>query len=223
MAEFPALPIFTDALIADTGHLSDEEFGAYMRLLMLVWRSPGCRIPNDDDWIKRRLCRDEVEYRRVSRPILHEFFESSGNWWTQKRLKKEFEYLREQSQKQSARAKSRWNKDSDSCRGNAASGNAPTPTPTPTKNITHNTTQAARGASVDNSVCVLKNEGVKGGIEQLLHDRARETVRKAAPGWDIYNLCREFDAWVVDKPKPDNPVGAFIAFVRKKTGGNPPP
>jgi hypothetical protein len=44
LAEFPALPLFTDAILADTAHLSHEEFGAYMRILILMWRTPECRI-----------------------------------------------------------------------------------------------------------------------------------------------------------------------------------
>ncbi len=48
MADFPALPLFTDAYLADCSHLSDAEHGRYLRLLMLVWLSPECRVPNDD-------------------------------------------------------------------------------------------------------------------------------------------------------------------------------
>lgn len=56
MAEFPALPLWTDALLADTSHLTDEDFGRYIRLLILMWRTPGCKIPNDLAWISRKLC-----------------------------------------------------------------------------------------------------------------------------------------------------------------------
>ncbi len=47
MAKFPALMLWTDALIADTYHLSPAEFGAYVRLLMVAWRRPGCNLPDD--------------------------------------------------------------------------------------------------------------------------------------------------------------------------------
>ena len=46
MAELPIMPIKTDALIADTCHLSAEEFGAYMRILLTMWRHGG-RLPYD--------------------------------------------------------------------------------------------------------------------------------------------------------------------------------
>ncbi len=48
MADFPALPLWTDAYIADTTHLTNEEHGVYLRLLMFAWRSPGCSLPDDD-------------------------------------------------------------------------------------------------------------------------------------------------------------------------------
>src|SRR5438309_1782121 len=110
MAEFPALPIFTDALIADTQHLSEEEIGAYLRLLMLEWRTANCKLPADAAWHMRRLNVDEGKYNRLYRPLLTEFFHSDGNFIYQKRLLKEFNYLRQRSQKQSAKAKQRWNK-----------------------------------------------------------------------------------------------------------------
>src|SRR5262249_1962765 len=35
------MPIATDALIADTSHMSAEQFGAYVRLLLAMWRHGG--------------------------------------------------------------------------------------------------------------------------------------------------------------------------------------
>lgn len=48
MSEYPHLPLFTDAFIADTMHLNAEETGAYLMLLMVAWRSPDCGVPDDD-------------------------------------------------------------------------------------------------------------------------------------------------------------------------------
>jgi uncharacterized protein YdaU (DUF1376 family) len=45
MAELPHLPIHTDALIADTTHMTAEVFGAYVRLLMAMWRHMESRTP----------------------------------------------------------------------------------------------------------------------------------------------------------------------------------
>lgn len=53
MAQFPALPIWTDALLGDTTHLTQAEFGAYLLMLIVAWRSPGCCLPNDEKYLAR--------------------------------------------------------------------------------------------------------------------------------------------------------------------------
>ncbi len=55
MAKFPHLPLWTDAYMADTLHLTHEEHGLYLMLLMTIWRSPDCKIPNDLEWVKKAL------------------------------------------------------------------------------------------------------------------------------------------------------------------------
>lgn len=47
MAELPILPIKTDALLADTTHMSAEEFGVYCRILFVMWRH-GAKLKDDD-------------------------------------------------------------------------------------------------------------------------------------------------------------------------------
>ena len=47
MAELPILPLKTDALLADTSHMSAAEFGAYCRILFVMWRH-GARLPDNE-------------------------------------------------------------------------------------------------------------------------------------------------------------------------------
>jgi uncharacterized protein YdaU (DUF1376 family) len=47
MAELPIMPLKTDALLADTTHMSAEEFGVYCRLLFVMWRHGG-KLKDDD-------------------------------------------------------------------------------------------------------------------------------------------------------------------------------
>jgi uncharacterized protein YdaU (DUF1376 family) len=131
VSDLPYLPLFTDALIADTDHLEHDEFGLYLRVLIVMWRSPQQRIPNDDQWLSRRF---RVPAEPI-RKLIAEFCQTDGNWITQKRLLREWSYVTTRSKKQSDRSKKRWEKEKSISRGNAAphdSGNAPTPTPTPT-------------------------------------------------------------------------------------------
>ncbi len=126
MAEFPAMPLWTDAYLADCGHLDDAETGRYLMILILLWRAPKQRFPNDDGWLARKFRRTEDAVRLQLRPLIAEFCLCSGNWITQDRLTREFAYVKSKSKKQSARAKARWDNEKHSCRGYA-----PTPTPTP--------------------------------------------------------------------------------------------
>ena len=131
MASYPSLPLWTDAYMADTGHLSFEEHGVYMMLLMTIWRSPNCRIPNDMKWIQRRLRASQTEMDMIVEPIVKEFFDTSGNWITQKRLKQEYNYVSARSKSQSDRAKLRWQKEKDVCQRNATAGIDPAMPPHP--------------------------------------------------------------------------------------------
>ena len=44
-----------------------------------------------------------------------------------------------------------------------------------------------------------------------------ERAREVAPGWDIYELERQWREWISGKPKPDKPGKAFIGFCRQKS------
>lgn len=89
MAEFPALPFFTDAYLADTIHLTTEEHGAYLLLLMTAWRTRGCCLPDDDKMLARITRTSPARWRRL-RPTLQCFFEVVDGRWEQKRLLKTY-------------------------------------------------------------------------------------------------------------------------------------
>lgn len=76
---------------ADTTHLTTEEDGAYFRLLRLCWRTPGCSLPNDHEWIRRRVRATEEEYERAYEPVLEEFFRVENRRVMNPRLHREYE------------------------------------------------------------------------------------------------------------------------------------
>ena len=84
---------------ADTAHLTTEEDGAYSRLLRLCWRSPGCCLPDDMDWIRRRVRASQEEFDRAYIPVLSEFFERENRTVFSPRLKREYEHSHERHQK----------------------------------------------------------------------------------------------------------------------------
>lgn len=97
MSQAPAMPVFTDALLGDTLHLSAEEFGAYCLLLFATWRNNGKAMPDDPAKLSR-ICR--VTTRRWLerlRPVLVSFFDLSDGCWHQKRLEKEWMFCAERA------------------------------------------------------------------------------------------------------------------------------
>jgi uncharacterized protein YdaU (DUF1376 family) len=151
VADYPALPLWTDAYLGDTTHLTEAEHGRYLLLLIHLWRAPRQRFPNDDAWLARKFGRDVEWVKTALRPLIAEFCKTDGNWIKQLRLSREFKYVAARSEKQSARAKLRWQKEKRPSRGNAEphrSGTTPTPTPTPTKNKFVTATPSAKKPGV---------------------------------------------------------------------------
>jgi len=85
MAEFPALPLWTDAYLGDTTHLTTIEHGAYLLLLMTAWRTRNCTLPDDDRLLARYVRCGPQQWRRL-RVILEPFFDIENGVWSQRRL-----------------------------------------------------------------------------------------------------------------------------------------
>lgn len=85
MALYPALPLFTDAYLADTRHLTTEEHGAYLLLLMFAWRSAGCKLEDNDKTLARIAGLSPTKWRRL-KPVVAQFFTVEDGAWRQKKL-----------------------------------------------------------------------------------------------------------------------------------------
>jgi uncharacterized protein YdaU (DUF1376 family) len=95
MAQAPIMPVFTDALVGDTTHLSTEQFGAYVLILLATWRNNGQALP-DDDQRMARICRmGTKKWRFRVRQNLVQFFTINDGFWHQHRLEQEFEKVTE--------------------------------------------------------------------------------------------------------------------------------
>lgn len=109
MAQFPALPLWTDAYLADTRHLSAEQHGAYLLLLMEAWRRPSCSLPDDEDMLARLACMN-AERWASNRDTVMAFWKLDGRKkeWTQSRLTDERSFVAQKSRSQRDKAVSRW-------------------------------------------------------------------------------------------------------------------
>jgi uncharacterized protein YdaU (DUF1376 family) len=136
MSAFPSLPLFTDAFIADTGHLTAQETGAYMMLLMVAWRSSECHLPDDDEKLARWARVDRRTWLRI-KPTVMEFWTLRDGFWTQKRLSSERDIVSKRADvarsngKHGGRPKSLENNDPDNPPGSSRVTHRKAPNPNP--------------------------------------------------------------------------------------------
>jgi len=147
MAEFPAMPLWTDAYLADTRHLSTVEHGAYLLLLMEAWRRPSCSLPDDDRVLARLAGVGLDEWAEIKATVL-EFWTLDGRskTWHQKRQKKERSFVASKSTVQRDKALKRWNKTKNNdatAMPERCPSDAPTPTPTVKKEEPKGSSQKA--------------------------------------------------------------------------------
>jgi uncharacterized protein YdaU (DUF1376 family) len=106
MAQAPAMPLFTDALLGDTQHLSLEEFGAYLKLLIIDWRQKPKHIPDDDLRISRMLGISVRRWRTMKPTICDgQLYRIVGQKFRQKRLDREWAYVQKKIETNRANAK----------------------------------------------------------------------------------------------------------------------
>jgi uncharacterized protein YdaU (DUF1376 family) len=106
LAEFPALPLWTDAYLGDTTHLTTIEHGAYLLLLMAMWRNKGS-LPDDDRMLARYARMTSTQWSRLA-PTIMPFFRRENGVITQGRLTDELNRVRQVSHRQSDNVKARW-------------------------------------------------------------------------------------------------------------------
>jgi uncharacterized protein YdaU (DUF1376 family) len=72
VSELPFMPLYVADYLADTTHLSTEAHGAYLLLLMVLWKSGG-EVQNDDKILARIVRLSPAKWDRIKDDVL-EFF-----------------------------------------------------------------------------------------------------------------------------------------------------
>lgn len=80
----PYMPLYVADYLADTTHLSTWEHGAYLLLLMNLWRHGG-KLPKDDQTLARMARLTMDRWARVA-PVVLPFFTLDGDFVTHKRV-----------------------------------------------------------------------------------------------------------------------------------------
>jgi len=231
MAEYPALPLWTDAYLADTRHLSTLEHGAYLLLLQEAWRRPTCSLP-DNDGLLARLAGLSVDDWSAVRPAVMAFWDRDGRRkeWTQKRLLKERSYVALKSRSQSDNSLKRWKaKKKIHPTGiptgipNASQTDPPTPTPTPT--VIKEPPPLPPDPEKPEPLRLVNGGSETGGItEHFISERSRlypNDPRMPAPLLTIY---AEAEGWLDQGIKPDKLRECITAGIGSyaKAGKSPP-
>mgnify|MGYP000244679699 CR=1 FL=1 len=130
MSKAPSMPMYWDAYIADTTHLSTEEHGAYLLLLAAMWRRDGS-VPDDDKDNARILGLTPGKWRRV-KARLSEFLIFENDHISQKNLreiwKKTQEKIAINSQNGAKGGRPKSNKNKDMAKANGSISDNPNET-----------------------------------------------------------------------------------------------
>lgn len=108
MAELPILPLNTAALLADTQHMTAEQFGGYCRLLFTMWQHGGQLVDNDDELARiTKISRTKLKQQRevILRPMT-----IAGGVISQKRLTATYLNVQETRRRRAAAGQKRWSR-----------------------------------------------------------------------------------------------------------------
>lgn len=107
------MPLLVDKYLGDTTHLTTEQHGAYLLLLMTMWKRDG-KLPTADTQLAT-IARLSLQKWRAMKPVLMEFFRVDGDSMTQKRLSAELVRSKANTEAKagagSKGAEKRWRKD----------------------------------------------------------------------------------------------------------------
>lgn len=112
MSNPPWMPLHIKDYLADTGHLTTAQHGAYLLLIMHYWQTGG--LP-DDDAALATITKTRRDTWRQLRPVIRQLF---GECWRHKRIDRELQHAAKLMEKRSERAKEaalkRWAKNAPS-------------------------------------------------------------------------------------------------------------
>jgi uncharacterized protein YdaU (DUF1376 family) len=113
MAELPIMPVITADLLADTIGMDESEFGAYVRILLALWRHGG-RLPYDTEELRKIAGAPQRRWVRIEKTVMRRLTIADGEV-SQKRLTDVFLKTRETRVRRAAAAikgnKVRWPKE----------------------------------------------------------------------------------------------------------------
>ncbi len=168
------MPLWIGAYLADTMHLTRDQHGGYLLLLIAYWRNKG-PLADDPEELATITKASPAEWKKLG-PRLARFFEVGGGFWVHTRADKELASagLRKAAAVAKARAgaEARWKK---------SPGNAPGDAPAdPSANAPSDASSSAAGNAPSMPGAVLKQCPTPSPISSSLRSED-EPRRRAAP------------------------------------------
>lgn len=219
MAEFPHMPLATDAYLADTTHLRTIEHGAYMLLLMTAWRTPGVpRLPNDDRLLARYAGLNMSTWLSMRDTVLTFWDLGDDGFWTQKKQLAVRQRVQKVSQEAKEKAAKRWNAKPLENKGSADAVALP---------------DASRAASIQNQTLLReKEEEPNGSLSEAGSDPIRRKPSRSSypadfeAAWGAYPTTKNMSkaealpAWrklsAEDRAAVAKSIPGYLAFLKSK-------
>jgi uncharacterized protein YdaU (DUF1376 family) len=159
MSKAPAMPMYWDAYLADTTHLTTEEHGAYMLLLAAMWRRNGV-VPDDDKDNARILGLTPVKWRKIKARLMATIsgFIVENDTITQEKLQKTWKNTQEKIDKNKQNGakggRAAASKNNDLAQANATvsvkpKASIPEPEPEPIREETYVSCEISTPAAID--------------------------------------------------------------------------
>lgn len=92
------IPLFPDAYLRDNYRMTLEQHGLFLLLMMEAWNSDDCTLPDSEDELAKIAGITTAKFRKIGGEVLIKWTRENGRIY-QKRLVKEWEYVREKSAK----------------------------------------------------------------------------------------------------------------------------
>ena len=100
MTSLPYMQLYTSDYLADTAHLTTEEHGAYLLLIMNYWQR-GKPLDNTDGRLAH-VARLSADRWAAVEGVLGQFFKVDGVIWTHARIERDLDKIRDKSSKLAA-------------------------------------------------------------------------------------------------------------------------
>jgi uncharacterized protein YdaU (DUF1376 family) len=108
MTELPYMSIATDSFIVDTGHMSAEQFGAYVRICVALWRHGG-ELNGDDAQLARIAGVSMARWKKIAPTVTAGMPRPNGKI-SDDNIVENMRKARERSAKAKEAARSRWDR-----------------------------------------------------------------------------------------------------------------